>query len=59
MSRSSMSSGDSPTDEKNNGLAKSPSRNGAPARPGYDRADTGGEWATENEDEKVCIVILP
>ena len=48
MSRSSMSD-----DEKSNG-PKSPTRtaNGNPARPDYDRTDTGGgDWATENEGE--------
>ena len=40
-------------DEKSNG-PRSPTRsaNGNPARPDYDRTDTGGgDWATENEGE--------
>lgn len=61
MSRGSTSDfqNDSP-DEKSNGPAKSPTRNGAPKRPELERADTGqSPWATENEgDEKVYINFL-
>ena len=57
MSRGSTSdiNNDSP-DEKMNGGAKSPTRNGAVTRPTVERQDTEA-WATENEnegDEKVC-----
>lgn len=59
MSRGSTSdvNNDSP-DEKMNGGAKSPTRNGAVTRPTIERQDTGqSPWMTENEnegDEKVC-----
>ena len=48
----------SPTEEKSNG-PKSPTKNGNPTRPDYDRTDTGASgWATDNESEDKEKVLL-